>query len=164
MSRCFISLILLILTSCSSNDDINNVLPDESLENIVKFSYTSDGPQGSGIEKLDVFKVDERIVQLSPSEEIEILYIRVSSEKTEDYISLHILSNSIGRDVLYDNKFYFKVKGTGFIPLNAIDLEVIVNNSNEFYAKFSGTLKHWSNNNQVYRILNITNGLIKIKF
>jgi hypothetical protein len=160
---CYLFFILLFV-SCSGDDTVKPE-PIVELDNL-KIGYKGyyqvffDEPYVNEVyNDITVTPITE---QTSPTETIDLLKVNAYSDgATQDYISFYIVKNTIGNNVLYNNRFTFRSFGATYLPSN-LHFEVLVNNDTEFNANFSGELEHWYEGEMRYVYLDISSASISI--
>lgn len=156
-------LLILFIISCSKEDNINNEL---ILNNKLEITYRGYYEEYFELPYQQEVYADIEIKnireQTSSIEELNLLQIIAKSRDTDKYISFKVLENSVGDDVLYNDKFRFISSGGASYSPSKLYFQVLTNNDKEFVANFSGELKHWYEGEQKYVYLDIKNGSIVI--
>lgn len=151
------------MVSCSSGDELT-----EGAENILEINYHSFYEDLIGVQERNLkytnIKAYPRTDITSENEEIHVLQIIANAKNSDSCIMFEVIADSLGYNVLYNNFFDFRTpEGT---PYNYSDLELIVGTNSEgrFMANFAGRLKHYNQLTCKYIYVNISSGVIDIKY
>ncbi len=154
--------VLFIVISCSEDSSI------EINKNSLEIAYHGYYEEliGKPIRNLTLnnIKVHHEIKSISDFEDINVLRIEVTSIQDESCFIIEVMADSLGDNVLFNNKFDFRTpEGTPYAYAD-LDFIALVNNEKEFMADFSGVLKHYNQLACEFIYLDIRSGSISIKY
>ena len=156
---------VLILFSCSGDDSEDKKTTNLNGIDITYLSYwesVGDGRSTSNV--FDEITIRERIENISENEQVNVLEITARSSTLSDYIVFSVIKDKIGPETLFNNHFNFIVRWPTYNARSSFQFNVTTNNENELIANFQGELEHWNNNTNIMQVIDVSLGLISIKF
>lgn len=162
---CKLIFFAIILVSCSEDDSQDKRVNDFNGVDITYLSYwesVGDGRSTSNV--FDNITTTERIENISENEQVNVLEVTARSSILSDYIVFSVIKDKTGPEALFNNHFNFIVRWPTYNARRSFRFNASVNNENELIASFQGELEHWNNNTGIMQIVDVSQGMISIKY
>jgi hypothetical protein len=158
--------LLLLLFSCSKNGE--NISEEDDLQNKLKLNYLgyyeSVTSGRSQVVVFDYLKVTPKTIQISATEELNLLEVIATNENNDSNIKMTILANTIGTEALYNKHITYVPRWPTYNAASDIVFEVEENNETTLKVRFSAVLEHWNEGAQILQLLVINEGTFSYNY